>query len=56
MPAGRRLYDDMARTIKSYMDHEIKTDIELIQCLMMDLKKDNPNFDKDKFRKAAGIT
>jgi len=59
MPASRKLYEDLADTIKVFDATEAlprySTDPQLIRCIAMCLKRDNPRFEPDKFFRAAGF-
>jgi len=59
MTASRKFYVDLADTIKRFDELEAipkySTDPQLIRCIAMCLKRDNPRFKPDKFFRAAGF-
>ena len=59
MTGSRKLYVDLAKTIRYYVDAADRDTANIYHRLVVDLchdlKADNPNFDRDRFVTACGF-
>ena len=57
--ASKKLYIELASTIKRHVDHSDEVGVFTIQALVQDLcgdlKQDNIHFNKDRFLAACGL-